>query len=247
MANTSNTGHPVNLANFNLLNEIYLGYGEDYNPGNNLIKPAAMQELAAVAAEAQRLYTATFPALKTAIVERKIVFKPLSRLVSKTMFFLKGSGAPKEIYDKANTVARLIKGIRASKKIKPEPVAEGEEPAPVPKQISASHMSFDSRISNFGIFIQMLAGIPQYNPNENELKIESLWAVHDGLKAKNSAFIAAEVPNTNARIARNKVFYTELTGLCDVGQASKDYVKALYGINSPRFKQISKIRFTRPR
>ena len=245
MATNSDSSHAKNLANLVLLNGINAGRGEAYNPVNNLIKLPAMQELASIATEVQAIHVATIPAFGIAKAERVIAFKPLSKLVSKAMYFLKSSGASEEIYKQARTLARLVKGQRASAKIKPEPVKEGEEPVPVPKQISALHMGFDNRISNFGKFIQLLTGIPQYNPNEDELKIEALLEVLDDLTAKNNACMLAEVPHKNTRIARNEVFYTGITGLCAVGQASKDYVKAVYGVRSPQFKQISKIQFKR--
>ncbi len=243
MANNSDSSHAKNVANLILLNGFNAGRGEAYNPANNLIKLPAMQELADIATGVQAVYVATIPSFGTAKAERVIAFKSLRGLVSRAMFFLKSSGASEEMYNQARTLARLMRGQRASAKIKPVPVAEGEEPVPVPKQISASHMGFDIRISNFGKFIQLLSGIQQYNPNEDELKIEALLGVRDDLTAKNNAYMLAEVPHSNTRIARNEVFYTKLTGLCAVGQASKDYVKSVYGVRSPQFKQISKIRF----
>lgn len=245
MANNSDTGHPVNLANFKLVIGYATGYGEPYNPTNNLIKLPAMQELHSIATGAQDVYTASASAYNNAMTAREIVFKSLNGRVSRVMYFLKSSGASKETYDQVNTLARKIKGVRASKKIKPDPVEEGTEPTPVPKQISASQMGFDSRIANFGSMIQLLAGIPEYIPNQDDLKIESLSMLHDDLKAKNNAYADAAVPHNNTRIARNEVFYTTRTGLCDVGQASKDYVRSVFGLNSPQFKLISKIKFTK--
>jgi len=167
MATNSDSSHAKNLANLVLLNGINAGRGEAYNPANNLIKLTAMQELASIATEVQAIYVATISAFGTAKAERVIAFKPLSGLVSKAMYFLKSSGASEEMYKQARTLARLVKGQRAKAKIKPVPVKEGEEPVPVPKQISASHMGFDNRISNFGKFIQFLIGIPQYNHNDD--------------------------------------------------------------------------------
>jgi hypothetical protein len=243
MNHNSDSGHAMNVANFKVLNGYVVGYGESYNPSNNLIKLPAMQEMAEIATGVQGAHTATISPYKNAMAAREIVFSPLSGLVSRAMNILKSSGASKQVYDQVNTIARKIKGQRASKKIKPEPPVEGKEPEPVPKQISASHMGYDSRIANFEIFISMLAGIPEYNPNEGDLKIEALSELLEVLKVKNSDFLEVEVPYSNTRLARNEVFYTSITGLCDVGQSSKNYVKGVFGASSPQFKQISKIQF----
>lgn len=243
MVNRTDSTHAKNLANFKLLNEINAGHGELYKPVNSLIKLVSMQELAAIATDVQGNYEAVTSPYKNATVARIIAFKPLSKLVSRVMYCLKSSGAPVEMYNQARTLARLIRGQRASAKNKPDPVEEGTETVPAPKQISASHMGFDNRISNFGKFIQLLAGIEEYNPNEDDLKIEALTIMREDLIAKNDTYTQVEVPYNNARIARDQVFYTKIEGLCDVGQSSKNYIRSVFGVSSPQFKQVSKIQF----
>jgi hypothetical protein len=247
MSTNSDSGHAVNVANFNDLITFVTGYGETYNPSNNLIKLPALQEMAGVASEALGAVNAAIPAYNGAVAAREVIFEPLSKLVTRVMNFLKASGVSVQVYDQVNTVARKVKGTRASAIIKPEPPVEGAEPVPVVKQVSASQMSYDSRAENFAKLIQLLAGIPEYNPNENDLKVETLGELYDELRTKNNAVIAAEVPFSNARIARNEVLYTETTGLCDIAQTTKNYVKAIFGATSPQFKQISSLKFTKIR
>lgn len=247
MPNNSETGHAVNVANFNNLIKFVTGYGEAYNPSNNAIKLPALQELATKATGSLDAVNAAISGYNAAVSVREVQFEPLSKLVTRVMNFLKASGVSEQVYDQVNTVARKIKGMRASAIIKPESADEGAEPEPVVKQVSASQMSYDSRAENFGKLVQLLAGIPEYNPNEEELKTESLGALDAELKAKNNAVIATEVPLSNARIERNAILYEEITGLCDVGQTTKNYVKAIFGATSPQFKQISKIQFKKLR
>lgn len=245
MPNNSETGHAVNVANFNDLILFVTGYGNAYNPSNNSIKLPALQTLATEAGAALTGINAAMPAYNAAVAAREVLFSPLSKLVTRVMNFLKASGVSAQVYDQVNTVARKVKGTRASAIVKPETPVEGSEPAPAAKQVSASQMSYDSRAENFGKMIQLLSGIAEYNPNEDELKVTTLAGLMDELKAKNNAVIAAEVPLSNARIARNEVLYTETTGLCDVAQTTKNYVKAVFGTTSPQFKQISKLKFSK--
>lgn len=247
MPNNSETGHAVNVANFNDLISFVTGYGNAYNPSNNLIKLPALQTLSAEAGAALAGINAAIPAYNAAVAAREVLFSPLSKLVTRVMNFLKASGVSEQVYNQVNTVARKVKGTRASAIIKPEPPVDGAEPVPEPKQVSAVQMSYDSRAENFGKMIQLLAGIAEYNPNEEDLKVTTLDGLMDGLKAKNNAVIAAEVPFSNARIVRNQVLYTDTTGLCDIALTVKNYVKAIFGSTSPQFKQISKLKFTKIR
>lgn len=45
-------------------------------------------------------------------------------------------------------------------------------------------------------------------------------------------------------INRNTILYDESTGLYEISQNVKKYVKSVYGASSPEFKNVSKIRFT---
>lgn len=245
MINNSESGHAVNVANFNALITFVTGYGESYNPSNNLIKLPALQEMSGVAAEILGGVNTALSAYNAAVAAREVLFGPLSKMVTRVMSFLKASGVSAQVYDQVYAVARKIKGTRASAIIKPEPSVDGTEPVSEPKQVSASQMSYDSRAENFGKMVQLLAGIPEYNPNENDLKIEALGELFDGLKAKNNAVIAADVPLSNVRIARNQFLYTETTGLVDVALTVKNYVKAVFGATSPQYKQVGNIKFTK--
>ncbi len=243
MRRNSDKGHVTNVYSLNALIASVSTYGEAYNPSISLIKLPAMQETSGIATEVVAMNTNAYSEWKTAVTTRDLAFKPLSGLVTRAMNFLKATGIQKHVYDQVNAVARKIKGQRASKKIKPEPPVDGAEPEPTPKQISASQMGFDNRIENFAVWIQMMAAIPEYNPNEVDLKIESLSILHADLAAKDNDYYVAEAALDSSRITRNQVLYTPTIGLCDVGRTSKNYVKAVFGASSPQFKQISKIQF----
>ena len=83
----------------------------------------------------------------------------------------------------------------------------------------------------------------KYNPNEEELKISTLTALYEDLKAKNTAVVETTTPLSNSRIARNEVMYKPLTGLVDIAFDSKVYIKSVFGPSSPQYKQISKLKF----
>nr|WP_321354365.1 hypothetical protein [uncultured Draconibacterium sp.] len=243
MASKTETGHAVNVANFNELITFITGYGEAYNPSNEAIALRALQALATgAAASLNELYVAQGP-YNNAVAAREVAFDPLSKLVTRVMNMLKVSGVSEEVYDSVLTVARKIKGQRATPKpTTPENSGEGEETTET-KTRSTSQMSYDSREENFAKFIQLLSNIPEYAPNEVELQVATLTTLSTRLQTKNSAVISTEVPLSNARIARNNILYAPTTGLVDTAGNVKTYVKAIFGATSPQFKQISKLKF----
>ncbi|MDA3929757.1 MAG: hypothetical protein PF541_12460 [Prolixibacteraceae bacterium] len=117
--------------------------------------------------------------------------------------------------------------------------AEGKEV----NQSSSSQMSYDSRLDNFDKYIKLLASVPEYAPNETELTTESLTALYSDLSAKNTAVINATVPLNNARITRDQVLYTPLSGVVDISVDVKTYVKSVFGATAPQYKAISGLTF----
>jgi hypothetical protein len=93
----------------------------------------------------------------------------------------------------------------------------------------------------------LLAAEPLYAPNENDLKITAITAMINDFKVKNTAVINATTALSNARISRNDILYKKTTGLVDIAKEVKAYVKSAFGATSSQYKQVSKLKFTRPR
>ncbi|HLG35817.1 MAG TPA: hypothetical protein VI757_13120, partial [Bacteroidia bacterium] len=94
-----------------------------------------------------------------------------------------------------------------------------------------------------GAMVGILAGEPLYAPNELPLKVVTLTAKHTAMDTANNNVKANKPAFNNAIIARNKAFYTTKTGLVDVGQGSKDYVRQLFGYGTPEFRLVSPLKF----
>lgn len=100
-------------------------------------------------------------------------------------------------------------------------------------------------IDHFAQLLATLTAEPKYLPNEAELKVSSLNTLLADLRAKNTAVINATTALSNARIARDKALYGEATGLLDVAQGVKLYVKSLFGTTSQQYKQLSALQFAK--
>ena len=247
MASTSETGHAKNVANFDELISFVTGYRESYNPSKATIKLDALKALSDHAKTSINAVSSMEPAYKSAVAARDVVFIPLSKLTTRIMNSIKATDTTVQVDENARTLVRKIQGVRATaKKTEDEKKALAEKGKEV-VEISTSQMSYDSRLDNFFKLIQLLSSVPEYNPNETELKIEHLNTILDDLKAKNAAVVESYIPLSNARIRRNDLLYKENTGLYDVAMDVKNYIKSVFGATSPQYKQVSKIKFTAPR
>ncbi|MFA5817695.1 MAG: hypothetical protein WC854_00260 [Bacteroidales bacterium] len=112
---------------------------------------------------------------------------------------------------------------------------------------SISETGHAKNVTNFDKLIKLLASVTLYTPNEADLKVTALSSLYNELKTKNSAVVIAATPLSNARIARNDVLYKNITGLLDIAADVKTYIKSVFGARSAQFKQVSGLKFTKPR
>ena len=245
MTSTSETGHAKNVANFEDLISFCTGYGATYNPSKNAIKLAQLNALLTSAKSSLNIVNTSLNPFNNAVNAREIAFAPLSKLVTRVINALDATDATPQVVKDSKTIARKLQGRRATVKIATitdNPLTSENE---AQKSISASQMSFDSRIENLSKLIILLTNEPLYAPNENDLKVVALNTLLNQLKITNTAVINVTTPISNARLNRNKILYLATTGLYDIQLEVKKYVKSLYGATSSEYKQISGIKFTK--
>jgi hypothetical protein len=243
MSSTSETGHAKNVANFNELISFAIGYGADYNPSKAAIRVISLQALSGNAENAIKLVNSSIPAYSNGVAARAVAFDPLSKFITRVLSGLIATDASRQVEENVKSLVRKIQGTRASAKKTEEEKQAAAAAGKSTKEISSSQMSYDSRLDNFDKLIKLLASISDYAPNEEELKITALTALYDSLNEKNAEVRAAIAPLSNARISRNKIFYTENSGLVDIAKDTKAYIKSVYGASSPQYKQVSKLAF----
>ena len=243
MASTSETGHAKNVANFEDLISFCTGYGEAYKPSKASILIAALQTKHTDAVTALARVNTSIPALTNAINAREIIFVPLIKLVNRVGNAVAASDVPQQVINDVKTITRKLVGKRATPKketIPDDPATPQNESS---KSISASQMSFDSRIENLDKLLQLLQSQPGYKPNETELSIAGLTTLYNNMVAANTAVVNATTPVSNARISRNDHLYNPKTGLVQVASDVKIYIKSVFGATSPQYKQVSKLKF----
>ena len=245
MASNSDNSHAKNVTNFDSLISAVHIIGNDYKPTKESIKLPALQALLASANESLIALKNAESANSTAIDVRELAYKPLGSLFTKINNALKASSSSVQADKTAQTIFRRLQGKRASAKITDEEKKSLEADGIGINQISASQMGYNERVNNFEKLIAFLQTIPEYNPNEEELKIETLQTLLSDLKAKNSEVMKTYLVLETARGVRNGILYKPLTGIVDISLNIKSYIKSVFGATSTQYKLISKLRFVK--
>ena len=247
MASTSETGHAKNVANFEDMISFCTGYGGSYNPSKVVIQLPSLNTLRTNAITAVEDVNTANTAFINATNARQIAFNPVKPLATRIVNALEATDATDELIKDAKTLNRKVQGSRKGKGTKLETPPTPPDTATEDKQISVSQQSYDSIIENLGKLGELVISEPTYTPNEVDLQVATLTTFHNNLKATNTVVINATAAISNARITRNQVLYAPKTGLYDIAQEVKKYVKSVFGATSPQYKQVSKIKFTKPR
>jgi len=244
MPSTIETGHAKNVAIFQDLISFCKGFGATYNPSSENLKLAALNpQLAAAKAALQAVQTSK-AVYDTATNEREIAIANLKPLSTKIINAMVSAMINSQTVDDARTVLNKIHGKRAKKVVVPsaQAIAEGAEPV---RTASTAQGSYDKLVDHFSQLIEILKVTPKYSPNENELKVTTLSAQLEDMRDKNLAVSNAWTDISNARINRNNVLYAKETGMVDVAQAVKVYMKSVVGPKNPKYKQLTGLQFTK--
>lgn len=244
MSFPTETGHAKTVATFQDLIAFCTSIGASYNPSNPALKIPALNAQLTAANTALQNVKAAKTALDNAINARDITFKPLRSLATRIVSAIAATEATAQTIADVNSMKNKIQGRRAKAVTRSAAnlPAAGAEPV---RTVSTAQLSFDKRVDNFAQLIATLAAEPKYLPNEDELKLTTLNAMLTGMRARNSAVINASTAASNARIARDKVLYHNLTGLVDTARAAKVYIKSVFGAGSPEYRQVRGLRFVK--
>ena len=241
MASTTETGHAKNVAHFDTWINFCTGYGEAFNPSKESIKLASLNKLHDDAHAVLDSVKAAKTVFDNATNDRETTFAPLKKLATKVNA-LAATDASKLTLDDASSINFKIQGRRNGKKVAVVAAKDGTPAEPA--GISVSQQSFDTLVDNFAKLTQTVAAEAHYRPNESELQVSALNGLLADLRARNKTVLAAITALSNARISRDTLLYAENTGLYDISQSVKQYLKSLFGATSAQYRQVSGIKFT---
>ncbi|MFC4230983.1 hypothetical protein ACFOW1_03715 [Parasediminibacterium paludis] len=247
MPSTQETGHTKNVNNFLQLINYGSGFGTKYNPTKEALKIANLttQQLACeasvkAASKATKIYD-------DLVDERMMAFDPLQSYATQIISAFSIIDLPQDTVNGAIEINRKIQGKRATpKKDNTKTTTETSTDANTGGSSSASQQSYDNYVTHFSNLIDWVELQPTYNPNEAELKVAAMKLYLDKIDKANKAVIAGIVPYKNALAERDELLYAEKTGLVDTALDVKTYIKSVFKANSPEYKLVSGIAFTRP-
>ena len=240
MSSTSEVGHAKNVANLQKLTEQVSVYTL-YNPPVASLSVPNLQTLYTTAVAKLSEVEEKRNANKNAIALRQNAFENLKPTATRIINLLDILGLPEGTLNQAKTLNRSIQGTNKKPKTTPPP------PEGAGAGASTSRQSYTQQAENFGILLQLLATIPAYTPNEEDLMLENLTTYHRSLVSTTQPVDQTEAELKVKLIERNQILYTEGTGLYDIAQNVKKYVKSIYGGTSPEYANVSSIKFTEPK
>jgi hypothetical protein len=241
MASTSETGHAKNVANFEDLIIHLEAVNPPYDPSNPLLQLSSLKSQLPPAQAAVKTISVTAPPYQSAVDAQEILFVPFRKLLTRVLNIFRSSVENPQETESAESLVKLMRGD--SKPGKKSAEETTEEPH---NSRSTSRRSYDSLMENFEKFIDLLLANPLYKPNEAEFTIQTLSALLGDMKAKNKAVSVLEGPLRDARKERNLLLYTPRTGIVDVGNAVRTYIKGALKPENPHYKAILAIKFKKP-
>jgi hypothetical protein len=137
------------IGNFRKLID-YVSADSTHNPSNAALAKTALEaQYTAALAAVQQVATKMAPN-KIAISNRQTAFEGLDSVVKRSRNLLKATGTSSKVLDDAETFVRKLTGTRKSPKTKdvPDDPKTPENEAVISH--SASQMSYDNRLGNFG-------------------------------------------------------------------------------------------------
>lgn len=236
MASTSETGHNKNAANYGAGILILQEMATLYDPTNSMILLPTLTPVKTAIDTALSTLTTQFPLYKNGVADREDEIKSMSKTATKI-----GSYANSlDISDKdKQNIAALVQKVRGdtkSKKVNPE--------LSTATDFSTSQMSYDSRIANFNKLIQQAASLPEYTPNENEIKITTLTTYYNLLLTLTTAVNSSADKIITARADRNKILYYNDNNIIKLATLIKAYLKSLGEAGKPYYKAFVKLKFS---
>lgn len=236
---TSETGNAVNISNYKLLIDTCTGFEGKYNPSNEDITLPNMTAQWTKANGDDAALSEAEAEMKEPVNERVMLFTPLSPLITQVMGAVDSSKMSDLLKQDAKGIADKIRGFVKRAKKAPD---GGTTTEPI-DSVSQSHQSFVQRADALLDLINLLKTAKEYKPNEEPLKLTSLTDLQKKMKEANDGIGVIIDKARKAQLSRNRTLYKRGSGMVEMAQVCKDYVKSVYGTKAAEYKSVTAIKF----
>lgn len=238
MKSSSEVGHAKNIANLNFLNANIVEIGSLYNPSNSKLLLTYLQSVYTTAFQQQENVNTLVAPYSIAVDEREILFHPLNKQLSKLHKAYKATEGITAIQlEDFMTISRKLKGTRKTA------ITVSSNHEEQQSHHSTSQLSYDQRTNNMDLLISLLQNTPNYNPNEDEYKIERYQNTKALMLQKTQAVYNTFIPLNNARSTRNHTLYKAEDNLVDLANKAKNYLATILDNSSSQYKAIARLEF----
>ena len=234
MASTFETGIAQNVNTFSALTAFCGTHVDIYKPVNSEISIESLQKkLAAAEAVMAEVNELTTPYTK-AVDAQEEHFKGFNKLLTKVLRAYKAAGATPAQLENITAIIKKIKGERIGK------IKEGlEEDA-----ISIAQTSYATRINNFSLLIKALKSFGNYTTNEVDTSLKNLERLYNSMVQDNKILQEIGPTLSKGRSIRNKLLFTQTSGLYDTGQLVKTYLRNILTGGTEDYRKISSFKFS---
>ena len=91
--------------------------------------------------------------------------------------------------------------------------------------------------------VALMSGEPLYTPNEAHLTVATNTTLHTDMETANDDVINAVPAWKNSMASRNDRLYNDADSIFERQKLVKEYVRSLYGANSPQYAQVKGLEF----
>lgn len=252
MAQTKESGHAKNLAHLQNFIKYASNLGPKYNPAVEEIQIEALKTLHASASASLLALKAAKSAYETATNDREESFKKLRPTATKVVNLLAVFNVYQTTVDDARKSYNKMIGKRAGTIAAPvmeaatvDSTGTTTSTEELPRRISVSQQSYDKQVDHLEQLIATLSAEPKYVPNEPEYSIAGLTELCNELKDRNLNVINTRADFATTRVARDRIFDAEKTGLVDIAMQVKTYIKAICGPTSVDYSQFAAHKFVK--
>jgi len=135
------------------------------------------------------------------------------------------------------TIIRKYRGVRKV------PKPKTEDPEELAKYHSVSQTSFDLRTNTLDMLIAYLINLPNYEPNEDNVKVATLENTKQQMLSATDEVNTTFISLNAARSGRNLLLYFASKNLFKAGTDARNYVLGILNKTQSEYKFFSKIIF----
>ena len=235
MASSTESGHAVNVANFDTLIQ-KCSVLPSWSPSNTALLIPTLIVQHTDCKNSLDSFNTLVAAAKTPINQNHDLFEPLNKLTTRIVNFFDSTMASTQAKKDARGMANDIRGYNAKK---PKGLAPDAE------WVSQSHQSMVQKANKFKELIDFLTADGNYTPNEVALQLPTLTTLWNQFNTSLASLAAILAPIDQAEASMYRLIYGSPSGMIDMAMLAKKYAKALMGAQAIEVKAIMGIKFRR--